>query len=170
MSILGLNSKDRKSTRDKANISNPKVNRGCAPRTANRISADCVQISLAPSIPYIPLEVCHTGGFNAVSVAEHYLPADGLVWYGSVCCMNRYLPLCVLHTTYTCRCLNNAGNNNEQHICNGIWSKLPLLLSIIDTTYTSWNSAAFPFSSGVLIAKEKYLLSVFFSNYNFPQG
>ena len=31
-------------TRDKANISNPKVNRGCAPLTANRTSADCVQI------------------------------------------------------------------------------------------------------------------------------
>ena len=35
MSELGLNSKDRKSTRDKANISNPKVNRGCAPFTTN---------------------------------------------------------------------------------------------------------------------------------------
>ena len=66
MSILGLNSKDRKSIRDKANISNPKVNRGCAPLTANRISADCVQNSLGPSIPYIPLEVYHTGGFNAM--------------------------------------------------------------------------------------------------------
>ena len=55
MSVLGLNSKDRKSTSDKANISNPKVNRGCAPLTANRISADCVQISLGPSMPYIPL-------------------------------------------------------------------------------------------------------------------
>ena len=66
MSVLGLNSKDRKSTRDKANISNPKVNRGCAPLTANRISADCVQISLGPSIPYIPLGVYHTGGFNAI--------------------------------------------------------------------------------------------------------
>ena len=43
-SILELNSKDRKSTRDKANKSNPKVNRGCAPFTANRISADSMQI------------------------------------------------------------------------------------------------------------------------------
>ena len=66
MSVLGLNSKDRKSTRDKVNISDPKVNRGCAPLTANRISADCVQISLGPSIPYIPLGVYHTGGFNAL--------------------------------------------------------------------------------------------------------
>ena len=55
------NSKDRKSTRDKATISNPKVNRGCAPFTANRTSADCVQISLEPSIPYIPLGVYRTG-------------------------------------------------------------------------------------------------------------
>ena len=66
MSVLGLNSKDRKSTRDKANISNPKVNRGCAPLTANCTSADCVQISLGPSIPYIPLGVYHTGGFNTM--------------------------------------------------------------------------------------------------------
>ena len=36
-------------------LSNPKVNRGCAPLTANRTSADCVQISLGPSTPYIPL-------------------------------------------------------------------------------------------------------------------
>ena len=52
---------------DKANISNPKVNRGCAPLTANHtITADCVQISLGPSIPYIPLGVYHTGGFSAM--------------------------------------------------------------------------------------------------------
>ena len=57
----GLNSKDRKSTRDKANISNPKVNRGCAPLTANRISADYVKISVGLSTPYIPLGVYHTG-------------------------------------------------------------------------------------------------------------
>ena len=57
---------DRKSTGDKANISNPKVNRGCAPLTANRTSADCVQISLGPSIPYILLGVYHTGRSNAM--------------------------------------------------------------------------------------------------------
>ena len=66
MSVLGLNSKDRKSTRDKASISNPKINRACTPLTANRTSADCVQISLGPSIPYIPLGVYHTGGFKAM--------------------------------------------------------------------------------------------------------
>ena len=64
--VLGLNSKDRKSTRDKANISNLKVNRGCAPLTANSASANCVQISLGPSIPYIPLGVYHTGRFNTM--------------------------------------------------------------------------------------------------------
>ena len=66
MSVLGLNSKDSKSTRDKANISNPKVNRGCVPLIANCISADCVQISFGPSIPCILLGVCDTGGFNAM--------------------------------------------------------------------------------------------------------
>ena len=49
-----LQQRQRTSTRDKVNISNPKVNRGCAPLTANRTSEDCVQISLEPSIPYIP--------------------------------------------------------------------------------------------------------------------
>ena len=66
MLVLGLHSKDRKSTRDKANISDPKVNRGCPPITANRTSGDCVQFSLRPSIQYIPLRVYHTGGFNAM--------------------------------------------------------------------------------------------------------
>ena len=65
-SVLGLNSKDRKSTMYKANISNPKVHIGCAPHTANRISAGCVQISLGSSIPYIPLGVYHTRGFYAM--------------------------------------------------------------------------------------------------------
>ena len=50
----------------KQTLSNSKVTRGCAPLTDNRISADCVQISLVPSIPYIPLRVYHTGGFNAM--------------------------------------------------------------------------------------------------------
>ena len=68
-----LNSKDRKSTRDKANISNPKVNRGCASLTANHTSADCVQISLGPSIPYIPLGVYHTGRFNAMLETLRYV-------------------------------------------------------------------------------------------------
>ena len=60
--VMGLHSKDRKSTRDKANISNPKVTRGCPPLTA-----DCVQNSLGHSIQYIPLRVYHTGGFNAMN-------------------------------------------------------------------------------------------------------
>ena len=73
---MRLNSKDRESTRDKANINNPKVNRDCAPLTANRTSADCVQISLGPSIPYIPLGVYHTGRFNAmmVTLSQRLLP------------------------------------------------------------------------------------------------
>ena len=65
MLALGLHSKDRESTKDKANTNNPKVNRGCPPLTANRTSADCVQISLRPSIQRIPPWVYRTGGFNA---------------------------------------------------------------------------------------------------------
>ena len=70
---MGLHSKDRKSTKDKANISNPKVNRGCPPLSANRISTDCVQISLEHSIQYTPLRVYRTGGFNAMSVEMYTL-------------------------------------------------------------------------------------------------
>ena len=68
MLVLGLPSKDRMPTKDKANICNPKVNRGCPPLTANRISEDCVQISLGPPVQYIPLRVYHTGGFNAMEL------------------------------------------------------------------------------------------------------
>ena len=67
MLVLGLHSEDMKSIRNKSNISNPKVNRGCPPLTAKRIAADCVQISLGPSIQYIPLRVNHTGGFYAMN-------------------------------------------------------------------------------------------------------
>ena len=88
MSVLGLNSKDRKSTRDKANISNPKVNKGCVPLTANRTPEDCVQIAFGPSIPYIPLGVYHTWEFNAMyvilsSTNRKYEPTD--VAYGQAC-------------------------------------------------------------------------------------
>ena len=66
MLVLGLHSKDRKSTREKATISNHKVNRGCSRFTANRTPTDSVQISLGPSVQYISLKVYHTGGFNAM--------------------------------------------------------------------------------------------------------
>ena len=64
---------DMKCFADFVCVCNPKVNRGCAPLTANHVSADCVQISLGPSIPYIPLGVYHTGGFNTV-------PKDHASW------------------------------------------------------------------------------------------
>ena len=57
MLVLGAHNKDKKSTRDKANIANPKVNRGCPPLTTNRTSADCVENSLGPSVQYISLGV-----------------------------------------------------------------------------------------------------------------
>ena len=62
----GLDSKHRKSAKGKANIGNPKVNRGCPPFTANRTSADYDENSLGPSLQYILLGVYHTGGFNAM--------------------------------------------------------------------------------------------------------
>ena len=73
-------------SRDKANISNPKINRGRAPLTANRTSADCVQISLGPSIPYIPLGVYHTGRFNPMGkmLVSSRLPFIFINIYGVV--------------------------------------------------------------------------------------
>ena len=62
----GAPQQNRKSTRDKANISNPKVNDGCAPLSAYRSSADCVQISIGPSISCVPLRVYRTGEFHAM--------------------------------------------------------------------------------------------------------
>ena len=67
---MGLHSKDGMFTGDKAIISNPKINRGCPPLTDNLLSADCVQISLGPSIQYIPLRGNHNGGSDAMAVPE----------------------------------------------------------------------------------------------------
>ena len=88
MSVLGFNGKDMKSTWDKANINNPKVSRGCAPLTANRTSADCVQISLGPSILYIPLGVYHTGGFNAMNGShwDKFKASIVKVWISNLDC------------------------------------------------------------------------------------
>ena len=66
MSVLGAHNKDRRSTRDKANIGNSKVNKGCPPLTANCTSADNVENWLGPSVEYIRLGVYHTGSFNAI--------------------------------------------------------------------------------------------------------
>ena len=63
---LGPPGKDRK---DKANIGNPKVNRGCPPLTANRISEVYVQnTTTGHSMQHIPLGVYHSRGFNAMAV------------------------------------------------------------------------------------------------------
>ena len=66
MLVLESHTKDRKSTRDKENIGNPKVNRGYPPLTTNRISADCLENSLWASMRFIPQGVYHTEGFNAM--------------------------------------------------------------------------------------------------------
>ena len=68
MLLLGPHRKDMKHSRDKANMDNPKVNRGCPPLTANRTSTDCDQNSPEPSIQYIPLGVYHTGGLNTMFI------------------------------------------------------------------------------------------------------
>ena len=71
MLVMGPHSKEGKSTKDKANISYPKVNRGCPPLTANRISADCVQISLGPQY-----NIFHWGstvlGFSWIDNCQEY--------------------------------------------------------------------------------------------------
>ena len=42
--VLGPRSKDRKYSRDKANLCNPEVNKGCPPLTANCTSKDCLEM------------------------------------------------------------------------------------------------------------------------------
>ena len=84
MLVLGAHNKDRKSTGDKANLGNPKVNRGCHPLTANRISADCVENSLGPS-QYFPLgglpywEFQRYGRHNGHNGVSNHQPCDCLL-------------------------------------------------------------------------------------------
>ena len=66
MLVLGPYGKDRKYSRNKANICNPNVNRDCPSLATNRTSADCVENTLVPSIQHIPLGVYHTGVFNSM--------------------------------------------------------------------------------------------------------
>ena len=66
MLVLGTHNKDRKCTKDKANVGDPKVNRGCLQLTANRTSADCVENSLETPVQNIPLGGYHTESFNAM--------------------------------------------------------------------------------------------------------
>ena len=64
--------------------------------------------------------------------------------------------------------LNNAGNYNEYHVCNGIWSKKKdyyyCCLLLTQHKYYFWNSAAFAFSSIDLTVKQNmyYLCASFF--------
>ena len=80
MLVLGPRGNDGEYPRNKANIGNPKVNRDCPSLAANCTLADCMEITLGPSIQYIPLGVYRTGGFNAMKAIEcvgkacHWLP------------------------------------------------------------------------------------------------
>ena len=146
MLVLGLHSKDRMSTKDKVNICNPKVNRGSTPLTANRISADCVQISLGPPIQYIPLRVYRTGGFNAMQflifvtrvycISTHFIkgrnrdtwdfpshdPGTTLIWTSPHWCMGHRL---------TCK-----WSHNDEHVLEKVHTNvLPQLFANYFMTY-----------------------------------
>ena len=65
--------------------------------------------------------------------------------------------------------LNNAGNYNEYHISNGIWSKKNYYYCCLLFTqhkYYFWNSASFAFSSIDLTVKQNiyFLCASFFLN------
>ena len=72
MFVLGLHDKDRKYSRDKVHMGNPKVNKCCSPLTASHTSADCMNFTPGPLIQHISLGVYNTGGggggggFNAM--------------------------------------------------------------------------------------------------------
>ena len=107
-------------TGDKANINNPKVNRGCAPLTANRTSADCVQISLGPSMPYIPLGVYHTGGFNAMkwinSLQDHMIAKINILFPISHCIDETDIHTCNCHSDRN-DCFNTENNVKNRVKC-----------------------------------------------------
>ena len=62
--VLGSSSKDKKSSRDKANLGHPKANSGCAPYTASHTSAQCVKTHQDPTALYRSTVFRHTGGLN----------------------------------------------------------------------------------------------------------
>ena len=66
MLLLGHHDKGGIYSRDKANIDNPKVNRGFPQPTANLTSPDCVENTPGPSVQHIPLGVYHVGGLTAI--------------------------------------------------------------------------------------------------------
>ena len=112
MSVLGPFSKERKSTRDKANISNPQVNRGCAPLTANRISANCVQFHLDPQY-----HIFHRGST---------ILGDSTLWILS---QNRKLML--FHQKQPCssfmpKPVANFYTTQNKHQVLGLWGKMVL--------------------------------------------
>ena len=69
--VLRPHGKYKKSSRDKANICNPKINRGWPPLTTNCTSADCMEITPEPSVLHIPLGVYNTEGLNAMCQQLH---------------------------------------------------------------------------------------------------
>ena len=66
MLVLVHHGKDRMFSRDRASISNPKLNICFPSLTDNSATTDCMEITLGPSIQHIPLGFYHTGGFNAI--------------------------------------------------------------------------------------------------------
>ena len=71
-SLLGSSFNDRQPSRDKANIGNPKANKGCPLSTVNRTSAEYVQNSKRPPSRHIEMGHPDTGRFNAMSIFENY--------------------------------------------------------------------------------------------------
>ena len=70
--VLDPREKDKKYPRDKANIDNPKVNRGCPSLTAIRTLAECMEITLGPSIQHILLGVYGTRSLNAMDTRDQF--------------------------------------------------------------------------------------------------
>ena len=79
MLVLGSSLNDTKSSGDKANLGNPKANRGFPPSTVNRTSAECVQNSGGPPSRHIELGNLILGG----STVCQYFPS--LLTTQSIC-------------------------------------------------------------------------------------
>ena len=100
-----------------------------------------------------------------------YSPSGCMIWYDkgvSVAWIDTY-PSRFFTLHIHLFGFNNAGNYNEYHICNGIWSKKTdyCCLLLTQHRYYFWNSVAFTYSSIDRTVKQNiyYLCaSFFFSN------
>ena len=141
MLVLGSSLNDRKSSRNKADMGNPKANRGCTPSTMNCSSAECGQNSRGPQSRHIEWVHCHTGRFNAMMRWKNFLSASRikveLIRGRFRSLVRNKLRLCSANhrpgywSNLPCGWLNTAWAYSEQETENGPrWTGRPAFVSV----------------------------------------